>query len=370
MKAGIVTFHFVNNFGGALQSYALWRTVETKLHCTSVVVDYRNWFIRVTDSIRLFPVTTDLMEIKAGWKTMGQRFARLRRFQKFVRSRCRLTKKYRTGFSICLHPPQCDAFICGSDQIWNPYITFGLAGTYLLNFVSKDTRKFSYAASFGTDSIHRFQAEKLRRYLKDFTDISVREKQGQRIVEISAGRKAVQMIDPVFLLEDHEWETIAKKPLSIEGSYILLYIMQESKAAYQAAEKLKEKWNMPVIEISRYGLKPDFVDICLIDVGPEEFVWLFQNAGCVCTNSYHGLAFSLIFEKNLYLILCKRFRSRITELLELFQISIPREAEGGLLSYDKERVKNILAYERQKAMCYLEKNLGEDDARKYKQQKR
>lgn len=361
MKAGIVTFHFVNNFGGVLQSYALWRTVEMKLNCATVVIDYRNWFISLTDTIRLFPITTDLEEMKAGWRTMGLRLARMWRFQKFIRSRCRLTKRYRTGFSVCLHPPQCDAFICGSDQIWNPYITFGLAGTYFLNFVSKDTRKFSYAASFGIDHMCFFQAAKLRRYLKGFTDISVREKQGKQIVKSSAGREAVQMIDPVFLLEDSEWEEIAKKPLSIEGSYILLYVMQQSEAVYRSAEKLKEKWNMPVIEISRYGRQPDFVDVCLIDVGPEEFVWLFQNAECICTNSYHGLAFSIIFEKNLCLIPCKRFRLRITGLLELLHIEMLRESEGALLSYDKKRVKAILAYERQKAMRYLEKNLGEDD---------
>ena len=94
----------------------------------------------------------------------------------------------------------------------------------------------------------------------------------------------------------------------------------------------------------------------------ENFIGLFQNAACVCTNSYHGLSFSLIFEKKIYLIQCKRFTTRINNLLELLHIDMPDVSDTEELQsmvYDKELVRNIVREEREKAVRYIKSNLGE-----------
>ena len=65
-------------------------------------------------------------------------------------------------------------------------------------------------------------------------------------------------------------------------------------------------------------------EVC-IDIGPKEFVGLFKNAFYVCTNSFHGLAFSLILEKKFFLVPSTRFNSRIGNLLNLFNLELIKD---------------------------------------------
>lgn len=138
--------------------------------------------------------------------------------------------------------------------------------------------------------------------------------------------------------------------------YILLYIMQSDKSVYQYAEKLKKNTGLRVVEISRYGYQPGFVDDTLIDIGPSEFVGLFRDTSFVCTNSFHGFVFSLIFEKEFCSIPCKRFNSRISSLLERFDITIPEKMVNDdklSVSYDKMYVRDVIEKERRHAVNYL-----------------
>ena len=360
MKIGIVTFHFVNNFGGALQAYALKKTIMNKCGAAVAVVDYRNWFIRFTDTVRLFPITFNISEFVSGLRTMAKRFSRVRKFKKFGLDEFELTRIYRNVLSLRISPPNCDKYIFGSDQIWNPVLTFGVATPYFGGFVKDSNDKFSYAPSFGSSRLPRIFKNKIRKCLLSFGNISVREQSGIKLVSSLTGRKAIQLIDPSFLPEQNEWNEIAVTP-QIHGKYILLYIMQHDESIYKYAQKLREKLGIQLVEISRYGYKPDFVDISLVDIGPREFIGLFQNAACVCTNSYHGLSFSLIFEKKIYLIQCKRFTTRINNLLELLHIDMPDVSDTEELQsmvYDKELVRNIVREEREKAVRYIKINLG------------
>lgn len=362
MKVGTITFHFVNNFGGALQAYALQKTIADECGASVEVIDYRNWFIRFTDTVRLFPVTANMKELAAGLGTMRQRFGRVHRMKNFISSNCKLTRRYFNGAALRHHMPDCDKFVCGSDQIWNPFLTFGLAQPYFLGFVKDKSRKISYAPSFGSNKMLPIQAKKIKKYISDFNAVSVREHDGAVLIKMLTGRNAVQLIDPAFLLKREEWNAISVKP-RIKGRYILLYIMQHDDTVYPYAKKIKEKLGIQLVEISRYGYKPDFVDVSLIDMGPGEFIGLFQNADYVCTNSYHGLIFSLIFEKEFCLIPCKKFYLRINNLLKLLHIETSKVLNGKeslSACYDKQAVRETIAAEREKAVRYLKKNILEE----------
>lgn len=275
MKIGIVTFHFVNNFGGALQAYALKKTVMNKCGAAAVVVDYRNWFIRFTDTVRLFPITFNMSEFVAGLRTMAKRFSRIRKFKKFGLDEFELTRIYRNGLSLQISPPDCDKYIFGSDQIWNPMLTFGVAKPYFGGFVKESNNKFSYAPSFGSSKLPKIFKNKVRKCLLSLGNISVRERSGINLVESLTGRKAIQLIDPSFLPERNEWNEIAIKP-QIYGKYILLYIMQHDESIYKYAKRLREKLGIQLVEISRYGYKPDFVDISLVDIDRENLLVYFK----------------------------------------------------------------------------------------------
>ncbi len=353
-KVEIITFHFVNNFGGALQAYALQETVKNVCHAETEIIDYRNSFIRLTDLIRLFPVTIKRGVVLSGLRTMRQRFGRIRKFRNFQRQNLNLSKSIYHKWKLEHDPPDADVYICGSDQIWNPFLTFGVDGAYYLDFVDGNRRRIAYAPSFGKSSMPRLFKRKIKKKLGTFEALSVREKNGISLIGELSGKKAVQLIDPAFLLDKKEWELLSIFP-DIKENYILLYIMQTDDAMYAYAKKLKEKTGLSMVEISRYGNQPDFVDQTFVDVGPEEFLGLFQNASYICTNSYHGFIFSLIFEKRFCLIPCRRFRTRIYNLADLLSMEIkdfkPEDAADTV--YDREKVEEIIKLEKQKAVDWL-----------------
>lgn len=360
-RIGIITFHFVNNFGGTLQAYALQRVIAEQCNAQVLLVDYRNWFIRLTDRIRLFPISTNPKEILSGLASMGQRISRRNKFGHFTKDNCTLTRKYANHFQLAKHPPQVDKYVCGSDQIWNPFLTMGVSPCYFLAFEKEPKNKIAYAPSFGTDRVARLRTDKMSRYINDIGYLSVREKSGQELIKKLTGRDALRLIDPTFLLSREQWEALPP-PRAASQPYILLYIMQRDETVYEYARKLKEDTGLKLIEISRYGYQPGFVDEILIDVGPTEFLGLFRDAAYICTNSYHGLAYSIIFEKEFCLIPSKHFTARINNMLDMFHIApVVEGQERPLLTsdYDRAFVRQTIAKEREKAIQYLVESIGD-----------
>ncbi|MCR5718975.1 MAG: polysaccharide pyruvyl transferase family protein [Lachnospiraceae bacterium] len=361
-KVGIITFHFVNNFGGALQAYALRRFVSQNCDAEAEIIDYRNWFIRLCDRIRLLPVSTNVSEVISGLKTMKARIDRRNKFGHFTKDNNKVTRKYSSHFAIEKDPPKDDKFICGSDQIWNPVITMGVSQNYFLRFVKDANDRIAYAPSFGTSEISKKYEKKISEYISGIGHLSIREKSGAEYIEKLTGQKALRLIDPTFLLHKEEWEKLGKNPLKSDEPYILLYIMQRDEEVYEYAKQIKEKWGIKLVEISRYGYQPGFVDETLISVGPDEFLGLFRDARYVCTNSYHGLAYSIIFEKEFCLIPCKRFRARINNMLDLLHITIGGKDDNWekmTASYDKEFVREVIEKEREKSLKFLRDSIGE-----------
>lgn len=359
MKTGIITFHFVNNFGGVLQAYALSHILAEECETESVVVDYRNRFITFTDAIRMFPVTKNPKEFISGLSTMHMRRKRSELFCRFVQENMALTKTYHSIHELRCDPPDCTRFICGSDQIWNPIITGGIDSAYYLDFAPKEAKRISYAPSFGITSIPQKFAQKIQAMLLKFDGLSVREQESVKIIKTLTGKEAEALIDPTLLISSEQWMKVAKKTRTPE-KYILLYIMQNDANIYEYVKKIKENFRLPVVAISRYGYHPSVVDQVLVDIGPAEFLGLFQNADVVCTNSYHGLIFSLIFEKTLFLVPSKNFSSRMSSLLQLLKIDVGdhlNRSDLYCVKYQPTKVRNIVEIEREKALLYLRHNL-------------
>lgn len=359
MKIGIVTFHFVNNFGGALQTYGLLETIKDINNDEVKVLDYRNSFIRFTDFVRIFPISTDIKEIYSGMYTFKQRLGRVKKFNNFINDNLNLTERYNTISKLEKDPPKIDKFVCGSDQIWNPIITLGVCSAYYLGFEKNKNNKISYAASFGVDYVNNKYYDKISKYLCQFKSISVREKNAVNLVKKISERDAEYNIDPTFLVSKDKWISLAVKP-KIEGKYILVYMMQKNDVVYEYARKIKEILGYKVIDINKYGLKKDFVDEVIIDIGPKEFVGLFEQAAFVCTNSFHGLAFSLILEKDFFIVPSTRFNSRIGNLMDIFELELHKEVDENIIkntSYDREKVRNIIHDQKEKSIHYLKENL-------------
>ncbi|MEY8309982.1 polysaccharide pyruvyl transferase family protein [Erysipelotrichaceae bacterium 51-3] len=188
------------------------------------------------------------------------------------------------GFKIT---DQYQAFIAGSDQIWNPDFETTTENSFL---PFEHPNKIALSASFGVNSLPYDQ--KIADCLNDFKALSVREVAGADIISKLTGRKAEVLIDPTMLLNKDQWREIAKKPMNIEkeDGYILTYFL--SPKCREARDQLENlRGNRRVYEL----LNPK--DPVAGRAGPCEFVWLFDHADLILTDSFHACVFSFLFNK-------------------------------------------------------------------------
>jgi len=248
-------------------------------------------------------------------------------------------------------------FIVGSDQVWNPYYDF-VAGKCDFLVFAKDNQKISYAASFGINEIPSERKEEYAENLKTFKAVSVREKQGAKIVKELADREATVVLDPTLLLDRIAWRKIEKKPCNcLKHKYVFVYALGDKNDRFEVKiEQLREKYEIfDVRSIQKNGKE--------LPVGPSEFLYLLRNAAIVLTDSFHATVFSIIFHKKF--ITFNRpglnMNSRIESLAELVGVK-DRLTECGDLDGETEidymNVDEILKEERRKSTEFLKKALN------------
>lgn len=316
MKIGTVTFHSANNYGAMLQAYALPQAIQS-LGYDCQVVDYRS--SAVTQGVEIdWPKQLIGQHglIRGGIKSLNRWYrgwyAPTRkdvRFNRFMEKKLPLTDAtFRCAEDI--NVGDFDTLVFGSDQIWNTQITKN-DKVYFGRGIQ--TRKVAYAASSGTDSI----PDEMIGSVAEFAALGIREK-GLTTTLREKGLDAVTVVDPVLLLTKEQWRKVeAPLPKGLKpGGYILIYTFDEWPV-YELARKISAEENLPMVIVRWCGYHDRFNDmIQLPNTSPEEFVSLIDNAAVVCTSSFHGTAFSVLFEKRFYCCTPGNFGSRTNSLLE------------------------------------------------------
>ena len=286
MKVYGLSFDHTTNYGSCFQAYAL-QTVIEGIRTGQEACSYE-----------LIPVCT--FPRKKGQKRSAK--DRLRQYiERYYRSPFEAFEKKYMHFAPVSSAQELDrlnedgdAFVCGSDVIWNP--EFGGGGLFFLNFAKK--YRFSYAASFGKPEIGESVLESVRRYLPEFQAISVREQSGADAIRKCIGRDAFVAVDPVLLLDRSFWEKTALPPRG-NGKHILVYTTGQVNVLDQFVKKLKSITGLPVVfstftpfQAVRHGL--------LRMQGPEEWLQLLRDAEYVISTSFHATAFSVLFHKKFF----------------------------------------------------------------------
>lgn len=296
-RIGIVTFSDSLNYGAVLQSAALAQTLVNLGH-EPEIIDYRRADASTTSSASLRgrarrAASTNLNRLLVG----PQRQQRTQAFRDSAITMSPLT--YR-GDELRANPPDYDAFITGSDQVWNLEHTHS-DKTYLLDFVPEGRTRLSYAASFGYDTVRPSDEGTLRDLLPAFDAISVREDSGVRIVERVVGREASLVLDPTLLLTGQQWARYAAGPQR-PGRYVLEYVMPGHGPTQRAMRKFSRDLaksrdaKLVVVGDRPHRALAKWEDNEL-NAGPREFLALFAGADAVVTNSFHGTAFAVLNEK-------------------------------------------------------------------------
>ena len=107
---------------------------------------------------------------------------------------------------------------------------------------------------------------------------------------------------------------------------MLCYLLSDNSEYYENIQKYAKENGLLILTIPVDVASYQFGDMSLKNAGPEEWVGAIKNAEIVCTDSYHGLIFSTIFEKKCRVF--KRFQddnrksqnSRIYYLLDVMGV--------------------------------------------------
>jgi coenzyme F420-reducing hydrogenase beta subunit len=294
LKTGLLTFYHIHHYGALLQAYATQHAVES----FGGQCELLNYYVNQNND--LFRKPTGLGAAAADAHTALHYMAlktRYDRFEDFARQQLHIgPHHYESREELYRDPPAYDVYLSGSDQIWNPKIfpDGHFDPVYFGGFAQG--RKIAYAPSFGIPRIPESMEGELKGYLEGFSHLSVRETQGRRIVEAVTGREAQVVLDPTLLLRRQAWGRLAADTDFPDG-YILCYCISRPGALAPYIQQLADRTGLPVVQLCGVRQKVHPRAHCVLDAGPGEFLGLFRGASYVCTNSFHGMVFSIQFEK-------------------------------------------------------------------------
>ena len=347
MKLAIITWITYNNFGTQLQAFALQRYLEDKGFQTEIVSDEfivlkpkktqsdnsrRDLSQYLFHPLKLYKrVTRIKRDIKNRFisRIMNQSQDCYKSFKnKYLQIRYGVTDKEEIS-------SEYDVFVCGSDQIWNTF-EYNFNGYYYLDFTSK--LKISYAPSIGTDEIDPKKMNTIKKWLHDYTAISVREKMTAEALSKTLDREVKWVCDPTMLFENDFWSHLVTGKRLIKNGYLLCYFLEDKKWYYVLAKRIAKEKHLKLVIIPNKRSFFKYREIWKHGCGPLEFINLVRNAEYILTDSYHGSIFSLLFNKEFRYLL--RFNDndaisqniRVYSLFEYLEINDLIVREGTNLS--------------------------------------
>lgn len=381
---GVCIRYFHPNYGGMLQSYATTKLLE-KRGVEYELIRYEkkkdfSFIIRslprllnpilLNDKYLLLSKKLNSYLYKDFRKNEKERIAQFKKFETQVFSK--YEKKYYGYKALCEGATHYDAIITGSDQLWSPS---GLESNFFnLMFVPDEIKKISLASSFGVSQIPKNQLKRTKQYLNRIPYISMRENRGAEIVKELIGRDVPVVLDPVFMLGKDEWENISATTNFCKSHYVFAYLLGANVDTRKEISEYAKKKGLKIVTIRHANqfVKADvnFGDFAFYDIGPKEFLSLISNAECICTDSYHGCVFSILYHKEFAVY--DRYRassinsknSRIDTICKIFSLENRRRTEQNSLCsimdehIDYKKIDSALKQKRQKFDDYLDKALG------------
>ena len=368
-KILIISLYGNNNYGNKLQNYSLQEVLKSYNYDVHTLISsedqipysysdamkisfgkYIKFLLKKIMSIfrNIIPQKSNVIE--------NERISNIKKFDKLIKkSEIRIDhnnyEKINNNYNY---------IVFGSDQVWNPnYITnYSL---FLGRKISKD-KKFSYAASLGVEKLEDKYKKLYKTLLYGFNEeyISVREDRGAEIINDLNGFNVEVVLDPTMLLDKSDWLKLAKEPsIKPKKEYILTYILgTQSDSRRKIIDGIANKNNYEVINMM------DKSNIEIYNSGVEEFLWYIANANLILADSFHAGVFSILFEKEFYIInreenLSYSMNSRFDTLLVKFNLEdrfVYKVEDIDLeRKIDYASINKILEEERKKSFEFLDK---------------
>lgn len=364
MKIGIMTFPNSTSFGASLQMYALYRAVE-RLDVQAEIINYHNAYMKAERHTSAMQGNKKLKKIRL-WAKHMLHFGQIQKFRRFERSMpCYPKRPICQKQKLRQLSDRYDGVICGSDQVWNPNIT-DTDMSFFLDFCGENTKRISYAPSFGiTEFTEEFQ-NSIQKELHTFHALSVRETEGQQLLHRLMQKQVPVVLDPTFLLDKGDWTALEKPHAAAKEGYILYYTVRSSKSLLRFCLDLADKTHKKVVIVGGNFLRQlgnRDKRICYArDIGPEQWLYLMHHAQYVVTNSFHGTAFAIHYQKDFFLEYSSTTNSRLQQIIGAAKLE-NRVVGPNVASWDEKIdytwVESSLEHIKTQSVSYLKEAIGQ-----------
>lgn len=357
MKVGVVTITQAMNYGQRLQNYAVEQILKSiGISCETILLE-PNYPLTLKQRTVL---AINAILKRGEWKTG----LRPLKFDTFNKKYLHFSKESFASGNF----DDFDYIVCGSDQIWNLSVQAirDNLDYYFASFVEPNKR-ISFSASIGIDKLDDAQAEILSERVRAMKSVSVREKTAEKLIRDVAGREVITTVDPVLILDETAWMRVAKRPNFIHRNeqFILTYFLGRiPEQTQQYFENVSRQTGMRIVRLQGDVLESGN-DYRFFSADPAEFIWLIANSALVFTDSFHGCAFSCIFQKPFRWFSRSdggSMNSRLDNLFSLFSldgwaVGNLEESIDTLRHCDYTDFLRVIASEQKKALDYLKENL-------------
>ena len=316
-RVGMITI-YRKNYGAFLQAYALQQSLIKCGFCPEIIrYDY---YKDHTIFEVPFASHTSFKTILKAAIVETVRFVSHRKrqiiFDKSIKKNLIEGKEYfKTYKKLEENPPQYDAYLVGSDQVFNGAISPQALPARLLLFVNNNGIKASYAASAGKNYIQKEYEDKIQNALMSFNHLSVREEGLSYFLKEKYEIESSVHIDPVFLLSKDEWDSFSEPIDYLPDKYIFYYRVLPQKELNELTEKMSRELGIPVFVADGHDKFSNMIKRKGF-LSPEQWVYAISHATHVITNSFHGTSFALNFKKSLSVLVPPTGGERVLNILQ------------------------------------------------------
>lgn len=227
-------------------------------------------------------------------------------------------KRYGCYQDIVADIPMADAYLSGSDQVWNTQNNNPQEDlkAYYLGFAPAGKKRIAYAGSFGKNAFTESEEAVIKEYIAKYDHISVREDDGLSILRRFGFDNGVHVVDPTLLLKGQEWKDFASSKKAPKPGYVFVYNLNRNGLIKEVAKALAKEKGLRIVNFADTF---DFIKGAENRLGntAEDFVNHIANADYVVTDSFHGTAFSLNLNRQVVVVKAPRYNSRIESILRV-----------------------------------------------------
>lgn len=296
MKIGILTFHDGLNHGAYLQAYATMRIIEQMGH-KPIIINYKNREHWLQENVKPWMI----------YRRPIRFLDHIGKHRAFSRDRGKLNMTAYTRKPSKILSMNFDAVVVGSDVVWN-YKVFGFDPLYFGKLPAR--LKIAYAPSFGWTNYGESIPDEVASGLKSFHHISARDINTAKIVESVTGKSPKLVLDPTLIHDFKDDELVTERIINL-GKYALVYCYVSDPLAVRSITDFAKSRKLKLVSV---GYRQPWCDKNLMDVGPMEWLNCFRYADHVVTSTFHGMIFSLKYQKTITYIHNDKAQNRIISL--------------------------------------------------------